>query len=244
MFGGVPIIATTPADAAHQISQLAAARDETPQHVHLVNAYTLSLIDSNPDYAQQLSIGSINLPDGRPLSVVSKLMGHQPPLQQVRGPKLFLDVFDVGRDYGIKHYLLGSSPEVLEKLQRNLSERFPGCRIVGVESPPYRALSPEEIEAQDERILSMRPDIVWVGLGTPKQDMEATRITQETGIMSIAVGAAFDFAAGEVREAPRWMTNLCLEWAFRLVTEPRRLWRRYFFGNLKFLQIVLRSLVG
>lgn len=243
-FAGVPITATTPLEAAHRLSQLAVTCKDTAQHVHLVNAYTLALADSDPEYAQLLSSDSINFPDGRPLSVVSKMMGQRPPLQQVRGPKLFLDVFDVGRNYGVKHYLLGSSTQVLEKLQHNLLRRFPGCQIVGVESPPYRVLSAEELKAQDERITRVRPDIVWVGLGTPKQDREAKRIAQTTGIMSIAVGAAFDFAAGEVREAPGWMTKLCLEWLFRFCTEPRRLWRRYVFGNLKFLQIIFSSFVG
>ncbi|WP_427008461.1 WecB/TagA/CpsF family glycosyltransferase [Pseudarthrobacter sp. H2] len=182
----------------------------------------------------------MNLPDGKPISIVSKVLRHVPRLHQIRGPKLFLDVFDVGRNYGVRHYLLGSSPVVLRKLQKSLSLEYPGCEIVGVESPPYRALTQNERAVQDKRISDARPDIIWVGLGTPKQDTEAGRLTQSTGITAIAVGAAFDFAAGEVREAPRWMTTLCLEWLFRLVSEPRRLWRRYLFGNIKFLQIAWR----
>lgn len=243
-FGGVPIIATTDTEAAHQLSRMAVDRATVGRHVHLVNAYTLALADGDRDYASLLSVDSINLPDGKPISIVSQLMRHTPRLRQIRGPKLFLDMFDVGRTYGVRHYLLGSSPEVLKKLQESLTLRYPGAEIVGLESPPYRSLTDTEISAQDQRVIQARPDIVWVGLGTPKQDKEAARITQSTDITTIAVGAAFDFAAGEVREAPKWMTTMCLEWLFRLISEPRRLWRRYFFGNIKFLQIVWRCMMS
>lgn len=238
--GKLPIVATTAVEAARELCRMAMDDRTGGRHVHLVNAYTLALADGDQSYAAVLSGDSINLPDGKPISIVSGLVRHAPRLKQIRGPKLFLDAFDVGRGYGVRHYLLGSSDDVLAKLQERLSHQFPGCEIVGVESPPYRVLTDLEIAAQDERIRAAGPDIVWVGLGTPKQDREASRLAQSTGLTCVAVGAAFDFAAGEVREAPRWMTNLCLEWIFRLISEPRRLWRRYFFGNIKFLQIAWR----
>ena len=244
LLGRLPIVATTAADAALELCRMAVDKDAGGRHIHLVNAYTLALADSDDSYATLLSGDSINLPDGKPLSLVSQLVGHTPRLNQIRGPKLFLDTFDVGRSYGVRHYLLGSTDEVLGKLQERLSQQFPGCNIVGVESPPYRILTETELKAQDERIIAARPDIVWVGLGTPKQDREASRLAHSTGLTCVAVGAAFDFAAGEVKEAPKWMTRLCLEWMFRLFSEPRRLWRRYLFGNAKFLQIVWRSLAN
>lgn len=240
--GPVSVVATTANEAVRQLCQIATDADTRALHVHLVNAYTLALADGDDAYAKLLSEESINLPDGRPLAIISKLIGHVPPLNQIRGPDLFLSSFDVGRRFGVRHYLLGSSEAVLDELQTRLTTRFPGCEIVGVDSPPYRALTNAELATQDARIRAADPDIVWIGLGTPKQDKEAARLAKSTGLTCVAVGAAFDFAAGSVREAPRWMTRFCLEWLFRLMSEPRRLWRRYVFGNVRFLRIVARSI--
>lgn len=239
-FGAVEVVATTPRVAAEQLCQLAVDKSTPGRHIHLVNAYTLSLAENDSGYSELLASGGLCLPDGKPLAIFSHLMRQSPRLEQVRGPQLFLDVFDVGRQHTLRHYLLGSSPVVLAKLEQELTRRFPGCVIVGLESPPYRPLTQDEFEAQDRRIQKAQPDIVWIGLGTPKQDREASRLTRATGITTIAVGAAFDFVAGEVREAPQWMTRWSLEWLFRLATEPRRLWRRYLFGNVKFLLIAIR----
>ena len=153
----------------------------------------------------------------------------------MRGPQLFLDVFDRGRAQGVKHFLLGSTPEVLDALERSLTTKFPGIYIVGVESPPFRELSSSEAHAQDARIAATGAHVVWVGLGTPKQDFEAKRIAGALPVVAVAIGAAFDFAAGTLRPAPTWMTNVGLEWTYRLIREPRRLWKRYVFGNARFL---------
>jgi N-acetylglucosaminyldiphosphoundecaprenol N-acetyl-beta-D-mannosaminyltransferase len=216
------------------------ARSHEGRHVHLANAYTVALADKSMDYRCVLSQPAINFPDGKPISWISAMSRHSPRLEQVRGPQLFLDTFDLGRRSGIRHFLLGSTPAVLEALETNLTDRFPGVLIVGAESPPFRLLSADEHEAQDERILSSGADIVWVGLGTPKQDFEAQRLAGRLPVVAVAIGAAFDFAAGSSREAPNWMTNVGLEWAYRLASEPKRLWKRYLFGNARFL---LASLV-
>jgi N-acetylglucosaminyldiphosphoundecaprenol N-acetyl-beta-D-mannosaminyltransferase len=210
--------------------------------VHLVNAYTISLAAHDSQYAQLLSSGGINFPDGKPIAVLSGLRNTTPRLHHVRGPQLFLDVFDLGRQYGIRHFLLGSSPEVLARLEDTLLARYPGCEIVGAESPPYRSLSQLELEMQDHRISATAPDIVWVGLGTPKQDWEAQRLAASVGVTTIAVGAAFDFAAGTVREAPQWIRTIGFEWFFRLCSQPKRLWRRYLIGNFKFLMVVVKDI--
>jgi N-acetylglucosaminyldiphosphoundecaprenol N-acetyl-beta-D-mannosaminyltransferase len=241
IFGPIQIVSTTAREAAEELSYQAASDLAPGRHVHLVNAYTLALAEKDPAYAGILSGEAVNLPDGKPVSVVSKMLRQVPLLRQVRGPQLFLDIFDVGRSHGLRHFLLGSSPEVLESLQKRLTEDFPGCNIVGLESPPYRPLSTEEYESQDKRIRAASPHIVWVGLGTPKQDAEAQRLAKSTGVTAIAVGAAFDFAAGRLPEAPLWMTRCGLEWLFRLASEPRRLWKRYLFGNARFLMIVMKS---
>ncbi|WP_442544866.1 WecB/TagA/CpsF family glycosyltransferase [Arthrobacter sp. KN11-1C] len=217
------------------------ATQNVGRHVHLANAYTVALADKSANYRGVLARPALNFPDGKPISWISAISRQIPRLEQIRGPQLFLDTFDQGRHYGIKHFLLGSTPEVLTALETNLKARFPGIIIAGAESPPFRPLSANEIDAQDSRIQASGADIVWVGLGTPKQDFEAQRLALRHRAVAVAIGAAFDFAAGSAKEAPSWMSAIGLEWLFRLSSEPRRLWRRYLFGNLRFLLAVSLS---
>jgi len=129
---------------------------------------------------------------------------------------------------GYRHFLYGGAPGVPELLARRLQERYPGLRIVGTYSPPFRPLTPEEDAEVVERINRARPDIVWVGLGTPKQELwMAEHVAKLQNPVMIGVGAAFDFHAGIKRQAPRWMQKHGLEWLFRLSQEPQRLWKRY-----------------
>jgi len=235
--GAVDIVATSPGDAASALCAFAIRG--TPMHVHLVNAYTIALASESDDYRECLQEPAVNLPDGKPLAWASKLFGQNPVARQVRGPQLFLDTFDVGQSAGVKHFLLGSTQDVLLKLQQNLLKRFPDAQIAGMESPPFRSLTPEEYAAQDARIVNSGAQIVWVGLGTPKQDFEARRLVDATGLLAVAVGAAFDFAAGTTREAPSWVQRVGFEWMFRLLSEPRRLWRRYLVGNFVFVRSVV-----
>jgi N-acetylglucosaminyldiphosphoundecaprenol N-acetyl-beta-D-mannosaminyltransferase len=232
--GPVQFVSCSPQEAVAQV--IAMAKKGLGEHIHLANAYTVSLADSSPEYRSVLAAPAINFPDGKPIGWTSSLKRQLPALKQVRGPQLFLDVFDAGRTYGVKHFLLGSTPEVLVELQRELLERFPGVQLVGVESPPFRRLSVEELNSQDERIRDSGAQVVWVGLGTPKQDLEARRLAERLPIVAIAVGAAFDFAAGTMRPAPSWMTTIGLEWVYRFAREPKRLWRRYVFGNARYLK--------
>jgi len=126
------------------------------------------------------------------------------PKQRVRGPALFLDVFELGQEVGLKHYLLGSTPRGARVVWwPNLEQSYPGAKIVGSESPPFRDLTDDEREAQRVRIVESGAEIVWVGLGTPKQDVECARMAVETRKVFVAVGAAFDFAAGVKTEARR-----------------------------------------
>jgi N-acetylglucosaminyldiphosphoundecaprenol N-acetyl-beta-D-mannosaminyltransferase len=227
--------------AAEQLCALATNDRRSGKHVHLVNAYTVALADKDPSLAHTLGGESINLPDGRPLTWVSRLRRDDAPLTQIRGKTLFLDVFDRGRAYQLRHYLLGSTEEVLQKLEVNLLSAYPGALIVGRYSPPFHPLSDHEIGQQDEDIRKSSAQIVWVGLGTPKQDFEVKRLADTLPVVAVAVGAAFDFTAGTSKEAPRILVPLGLEWVYRLLTEPRRLWRRYLFGNARFVRAVSRG---
>ena len=235
--GGLEFQPTGPVEAAAYVVDLARTRRCT--HVHLANAYTIALADRDDAYRQLINRGIV-FADGKPIAWVSRLTRRTPRIQQVRGPQLFLDVLDFGRSAGVRHFLLGSTDELLERLRSRLAERFEGVEIVGSYSPPFRPLTAEEITNQDALVRQCDPDIIWVGLGTPKQDIEAARLAVSSARTAVGVGAAFDFAAGTLSVAPTWMQRAGLEWLFRLASEPRRLWRRYLFGNVRFAWAVLR----
>lgn len=233
---GVRIDALDLDDAADAVVGLAASR--RPAAVHLCNAYTLSLADEDPALTETLARGDLNLPDGMPLVWIARRLGI-PISGRVYGPDLMLAVLDRGREHGLRHYLYGSSPEVIDRLAASLAARLPGLRIAGAESPPFRALSADEKGDMVERLSSSGADIVWVGIGTPRQDVFVDEFREAIGVPLVAVGAAFDFHAGLKRQAPAWLQDRGLEWAFRLATEPRRLWRRYLIGNARFVRSVI-----
>jgi N-acetylglucosaminyldiphosphoundecaprenol N-acetyl-beta-D-mannosaminyltransferase len=237
--GGLSVIAASPAIAAAAVIEAARSTPRAGGAVHLINAYSIALAQSDRGFRAALSGDAYNFPDGKPLSWVTRATRR--PLTQVRGPQFFLDVMDRGRAADVRHFLLGGSEDLLAKLQSNLESRFPEVIIAGTYSPPFRQLSDAEIERQDDLIRESGADIVWVGLGTPKQDLEVRRLADSLPVIACAVGAAFDFTAGTKREAPPWMTQIGLEWVFRLLSEPRRLWKRYLIGNFVFLAAVLRN---
>jgi N-acetylglucosaminyldiphosphoundecaprenol N-acetyl-beta-D-mannosaminyltransferase len=147
-------------------------------------------------------------------------------VDRVYGPDLLLAL---ARRGGYRHYFYGGAPGVPEQLVSNLKSKFPSIDVAGIYSPPFRSLSAKEDETASALIRSSQPDIVWVGLGTPKQERwMASHVNRLKGAVLIGVGAAFDFHAGTIKQAPRWIHRSGFEWLFRLVIEPRRLWRRYF----------------
>jgi len=235
---GVPITACTPTQAAGEVVRLATTDLDHGVDIHLCNAYTLALADKDLGYKAMLQEAAINFPDGKSVVWANKLRHRRNaiPNDRVYGPDLFLDVFGKGQDLRLRHYLLGSTPEVLAELETELRRRFPKAQIVGVESPPFRTLTEQEITERTARLVESTAQVIWVGLGTPKQDWESARLADDIPAVFIAVGAAFDFVAGKKRQAPLWMQHNGLEWLFRLATEPRRLWKRYLFGNARFLR--------
>lgn len=241
---GIPVSRTALADAADEL--LARARaGERPTAYRLVNAYTFALADQMEPYHDLLSNHGVNLPDGRPLvQSLNGLVSGVGDFEQVRGPSFFAKCLDEGRRFGVRHFFLGGTPELLDALVREATRLYPGIAICGTHSPPFREPTEAETREQDRTIQAAKPHVVWVGLGTPKQDFEAQRLCDELGVTTAGVGAAFDFVAGTKREAPMWMRRLSMEWSFRLITEPRRLWRRYLFGNSRFIYLVLKHRVG
>jgi N-acetylglucosaminyldiphosphoundecaprenol N-acetyl-beta-D-mannosaminyltransferase len=177
----------------------------------------------------------LNFPDGAPVAWLMRRMGAG-RARRVAGPDLMPRVIDAGQEAGLRHYLYGSTPEVLERLEGRLVERYPRAIIAGRMSPPFRELCDEEHDRIAAEIAASGADIVWVGLGLPKQDewlrRNAALISPAVGL---GVGAAFDFLSETKPRAPKWARDAGLEWLHRLLTEPRRLARRYTVTNTEFL---------
>ena len=183
-------------------------------------------------------------PDGMPLVWLSRLMGFR-NVERVYGPDLLLKVCEQSLVHNYRHYFYGGAAGIAERLVDRLVTRFPGLVVVGVHSPPFRALSIEEDRAVVKRINEARPDIVWVGISTPKQEQwMAQHVNRLNASVLMGVGAAFDFHAGVKKQAPRWMMRAGLEWFFRLLSEPRRLGKRYLINNPLFVALVTLQMLG
>jgi N-acetylglucosaminyldiphosphoundecaprenol N-acetyl-beta-D-mannosaminyltransferase len=181
-------------------------------------------------------------PDGQPVRWALRLL-HDCRLQdRVYGPFTMLHLCERAERDGIPVYLYGSTRAVLAKLERELRRKFPALTIAGVEAPPFRPLTAVEDARATRRINESGAGLVFVGLGCPKQDRFAFEHRDSIRAAQVCVGAAFDFLAGTKRMAPTWMQSTGLEWAFRLLSEPRRLWQRYLFTNTYFVFSVLREL--
>lgn len=183
-------------------------------------------------------------PDGMPMVWLGRLHGWS-NVTRVYGPDLMLSVCDLGRTHGLRHFLYGGAEGVVAELQESLVERFPGLKIVGAFTPPFRPLDDAEVQTLKTKVEEANADIVWVGLSTPTQErfMADNFGHLSTGLL-IGVGAAFDFHSGRKRQAPRWMQRSGLEWLFRLALEPRRLWRRYLVNNIVFAACIMLQLTG
>jgi len=196
-------------------------------YVCVTPVHAVSEACADPAFRKILNESFLTTPDGMPLVWLAPR-----GVGRVYGPDLMLAVCDAGRAAGLKHYFYGGAPGVAELLREKLCARFPGLEVVGTYTPPYRPLNPDEAAALRADVARTRPDIIWVGLGTPKQErfMAENWQTLDAGLL-IGVGAAFDFHSGRVRQAPRWMQRCGLEWFFRLCSEPRRLGPRYLKTN-------------
>ncbi len=190
-----------------------------------------------PEVRRILNGASIATPDGMPVVWAMRSLGVRGQ-QRVYGPTLMLEVCRDAAMHGHKIFLYGSSPQCLERLQANLEDKFPTIDIVDAYSPPFRPLTPQEDAEIVERIQASGAEIVFVGISTPKQEKwMAAHVATLPGTVMVGVGAAFDFHAGLLRQAPAWMQRNGLEWFFRLVVEPKRLWRRYVLETPRFLPL-------
>lgn len=236
LVNGVRIDPLAPAEFLEAVgSFLACGRSHV---VHFCAAHPTTEARRDADYRDLLNRGDLNLADGLPVAWAARLSGHR--AERLSGTDGLGLVARWGLDRGLRHYFYGSSPRTLDGMRRQLQARCDGIQIVGTESPPYRPLSEDEIGESVARMRDARADLVWVGLGAPKQDVMGERLrTLEAAPAILCVGAAFDFVAGVKTRAPVWMRRSGLEWVHRLTSEPTRLWKRYLVGNPRFVAGVI-----
>lgn len=199
--------------------------------VHLCNAFTLSLVDQDDELRTALTHADLNLADGVPVAMMGRKQGMQGP---VRGSELVSKVATMGSS-DVRHYLYGGKDGVADQMADELRRQVPGLQVVGTETPPFTPITDEHLDGLVQRVRDSGANLLWIGLGTPRQDYLVHRLADRLSMPIIPVGAAFDFWSGAVREAPRFVQGTGLEWLYRLAAEPRRLWRRYLIGNPRFL---------
>ncbi len=214
------------------------------EYVTVTGAHGVIESQSDPELRDIHNRAGLVAPDGMPLVWFGRLRGAR-GIRRVYGPDLMLAVMERSAQKGYRHFFYGGAEGVPERLAEGLRARFPGLGVAGVLSPPFRPLTPAEDAAVVETINATRPDIVWIGLSTPKQERwMAAHLDRIPAPVMIGVGAAFDFHCGLKPQAPVWMRRSGLEWTFRLATEPRRLWRRYARIVPGFLVLALAQMLG
>ena len=212
-------------------------------YVCVTPAHGVMACQRQPEMKRIFNTSGLTTPDGMSIVWLLQLRGYR-YVSRVYGPDLMLAVCGQPFHYRYRHFFYGGAPGTPEALARALQSRFPGLQVAGTYSPPFRPLTREADQAVIEQINATQPDIVWVGLGTPKQERwMADHLGQINAPVMIGVGAAFDFLSGRKKQAPRWIQQIGLEWFHRLVNEPKRLWRRYAQYPI-FLILVLSQSLG
>lgn len=214
----------------------------TKQHIHelsgdyicVSNVHTTVTSFEDENYKAVQNGGILAIPDGGPLFSVGKKRGAK-NMSRIAGPSYMGEILKNSAEYGWKHYFYGSTQKTLDKLQNSIEEIYPGVEIVGMYSPPFRPMTDKEDEFICSEINRVQPDFLWVGLGAPKQEMWMAAHQGKVKGLMVGVGAAFDYYAGNIKRAPTWMQNRNLEWLYRLIQDPKRLFKRYFVTNSKFL---------
>lgn len=203
-------------------------------YICVSNVHTTVTSYEDEEYCAIQNGGLMAIPDGGPLSSVGRKRGYS-HMERTTGPSLMGEIFKVSAEKGYRHYFYGSTEKTLELLEKKLKDKYPGIQIVGMYSPPFRPLTNDEDEKITQEINQKKPDFVWVGLGAPKQERwMASHQGQINGLM-IGVGAGFDYYAENIKRAPVWMQKRNLEWLYRLIQDPKRLFNRYFHTNTKFI---------
>jgi len=213
--------------------------------IYVCIAPVATIVDCQRDnkYLEIVNGAGMVTPDGMPLVWIGKLKGEK-SIGRTYGPDLMLSFSEISQQKNYRHYFYGGTPEAGCLLVERLKNRFPGLNVVGSYAPALRPIGAIEEDAVIDQINKAGPDVLWVGLGSPKQDYWMRDHRQRLDVpVIIGVGAAFDFLAGLKKQAPAWMRRCGLEWFFRLCCEPRRLWRRYLFGNTQFIYFLVKDVI-
>lgn len=203
-------------------------------YICVSNVHTTVTAYEDSEYLKVQNGGIMAIPDGGPLSSVGQRRGFK-NMKRTTGPSLMGEIFKISAEKGYRHYFYGSTDETLEKLYAALIDAYPGIQIAGMYSPPFRPMTEDEDKAIVERINETKPDFVWVGLGAPKQEKWMAAHQGKVNGLMIGVGAGFDYYAGNIERAPEWMQKRNLEWVYRLIQDPKRLFGRYWHTNTKFI---------
>ena len=215
--------------------------NKTQTYVCVVPVSTIVKCQRDKRYLEIINQAGMATPDGMPVVWLGKFLGNK-TIERTYGPDLMEAFCQMSQEKGYKHFFYGGTAQVCRMLEARLKDRFPRLTVIGKHSPPFRDLTAEEDDWIVEEINRLKPDILWIGLGSARQDywMAEHRNRLHVPVM-IGVGAAFDFLSGAKKQAPRWIRNIGLEWFFRLCCEPRRLWKRYLVGNTQFIYYVAKN---
>ncbi len=209
-------------------------QDLSGDYMCISNVHTTVTAYEDLEYRTIQNGGIMAVPDGGPLSTVGKKRGYK-EMERTTGPSYMEEIFKISANKGYRHYFYGSTNDTLKTLHQKLEDKYPGIQIVGMHSPPFRPLTEEENQDIIQRINEMKPDFVWVGLGAPKQEKWMADHQGEVEGFMVGVGAGFDYFAENISRAPQWMQRWNLEWAYRLMQDPKRLFKRYWHTNTRFI---------
>lgn len=198
------------------------------------NVHTTVTAYEDSEYCAVQNGGIMAIPDGGPLSTIGRKRGHA-KMARTTGPSLMGEIFKITSQRSYRHFFYGSKQDTLDLLEQKLNENYPGITVAGMYSPPFRPLTDEEDAAVIKMINDVKPDFVWVGLGAPKQENWMAAHQGKIDGLMVGVGAGFDYYAGNIQRAPQWMQKWNLEWFYRLIQDPKRLFYRYFHTNTKFI---------
>jgi N-acetylglucosaminyldiphosphoundecaprenol N-acetyl-beta-D-mannosaminyltransferase len=216
----------------------------SPGYICLTGVHGVMEAQSNSALCRILNEAVINAPDGMPMTWMGRLQGF-PEMNRVFGPDFMTEMCRISVDRGYRHFLYGGGPGVADQLRDTLQSKFAGIRVVGAYTPPFRDLTREEEEEVRKQVRDARPDILWVGLSTPKQELFMAQYMDRLQVpLLVGVGAAFDYHTGRIRDCSNWIKRSGLQWLHRLMQDPRRLWRRYLRNNPAFLWQVAWQISG
>ncbi|WP_242845846.1 WecB/TagA/CpsF family glycosyltransferase [Butyrivibrio sp. AE2005] len=237
VFGIKYAVARTEEAVFHVLKHL---KELSGKYICFSNVHTSVMGRENPEYRDVLNSSAFTFADGNPIAKLQQKEGYI-GAERVAGPDFMEHMFRNTTDGKVAHFFYGASEETIEKLRKNLLDKYPGINIVGMYSPPFRPLSEEEDAADVEMINSSGADIVWIGLGAPKQEKWMLAHKDRINGVMMGVGAGFDFHGGTIKRAPEWIRKIGLEWFYRLFQDPERLFKRYYVTNTKFICYLIKD---